>query len=181
MARNNITFEACTLVYTLLDESQLNFDDFSLIVRSLHSYMVDEIKENPEMKNVHVKLGYQASLINAQNKLGALRNIVGISKLSSHVKESEFSRLEQLRQQFGLSNPEYEQSQPRGRGGTRQRLFQQRPRPYRVTPAPCKKLPRIQTIQEEPEENDTLPDAQPWGIYPSTSTQQSPEYYSENQ
>lgn len=173
MARK-ITYESCTLVYTLLDDSVLNFNDFSLIVRSLHSFMVEDIKENAAMKNVHVKLGYQASVINAQNKLGALKNCIGISKLSSHVKECELSRLDQLRKQFGLFNGSDEQPQPgtsRGGRGARQRIFPQRQRPY------TKKAAKVPYFAEIPEEDDTLPDAQPWGVYSHETTEQ---YFGDN-
>lgn len=141
MARN-ITYESCTLVYTLLDDSVISFDDFFLLVRSLHSYLVDEFIPNKAMKNVHVKLGYQASINNARNKLGlTLQNVIGITKLSNHIKESEFSRLELLRCQFGLPSgsdePLHQQSVPqrrngggRGRGAARPSVFPTRPQPY---------------------------------------------------
>lgn len=184
MARNNITFESCTLVYTLLDPEYLSFEDFSLIVRSLHSYMVEDIKENPAMNNIQIKLGYQASLVNANNKLGALRNAIGISKLSSHIKENEFSRLEQLRQQYGLTYQVDEAPRPRGRGGVR-RLFQQRPRPYAGTPVPPAPKRKVSyappTINEEPEESDSVSDAQPWGIYPHQTAEQFTGNYTEDQ
>lgn len=175
MARNNITYESCTLVYTLLDDSVIEFSDFSLIVRSSHSYMVEEIKENPTMKNIHVKLGYQASITNAYNKLGALRNAIGISKLSSHIKECEFSRLEQLRQQFGIAgNCDEQPRPPRGRGI--KRIFPQRPRPY------ARKLPQAPApFYPEAQEDDTIQDAQPWGIYPNETAQQHPSDYTENE
>lgn len=135
MARN-ITYEPCTLVYTLLDEEQLCFDDFYLIVRSLHSFMVESIVPNIEHKNVHVKLGYQASIANAQNKLGTLKNVIAISKLSNYIKDCEFSRLERLRQQFGLLTdepvpmPKQRGRPPRGGRG----VFGQRPAPYPKKP-----------------------------------------------
>lgn len=107
MSRKNtgITFEPCTLVYTLLDSNILSFDDFSLIIRSLHSYMVESIIPNAEKMNVHVKLNYQASVKNSSIKLGTLQNVIAVSKLSNYVQESEFSKLEQLRRQFGLGEP----------------------------------------------------------------------------
>lgn len=133
MARN-ITFEPCTLVYTLLNPKKLKFDDFSLIVRSLHSYQVESITPNPAMNNIHVKLNYQASINNAMNKLGSLRSIVGISKLSNYVNESEFSRLEQLRQKYGIafSSDDCPQptSFPRNQYKQRRGVFPSRPAPY---------------------------------------------------
>lgn len=99
-----ISNEPCTLVYTLMDDNIINFEDFNLIVRGLHSYQVDSITPHPEMNNVHVKLNYQASIANAQAKLGSLAAVVSVSKLSSFVKENEFARLEQLRRRFNISS-----------------------------------------------------------------------------
>lgn len=133
MARN-ISYEPCTLVYTLLNNDVLNFSDFNLIVRSLHSFMVEDVKPNEAANNVHVKLGYQASVINAQNKLGKLRNVVSVAKLSTHIKECEFSRLEQLRRRFGLNlnSDESFGHQParRSNGNGARRTFKQRAAPY---------------------------------------------------
>lgn len=136
MARNmmSICYESCTIVYTLLDESVINYEDFNLIIRGLHSFMVEGIESKPELKSVHVKLGYQASLKTAERKLGTLASVIGISKLSNYVKESEFSRLEQLKQRFGLPNGSDEQivnRRPPGRKPTkRPQVFKPRPAPY---------------------------------------------------
>lgn len=157
-----ISYEPCTLVYTLLDPNQLNFDDFSLIIRSLHSFMVDSIVPNPEMNNVHVKLNYQASMDKAQQKLGKLRSIVGVAKLSSHVKESEFSRLELLRRQYGIGDVEpdtpaaamYQRAGPsrprRGRGAA-SRVFAARPAPYTAKPKAQEQVPLTCDIAESEE------------------------------
>lgn len=143
-ARGNISHEPCTLVYTLLNEDIINFNDFDLIVRSLHSYMVASIVPNPELKNVHVKLNYQASLTNAINKLGSLQPAVAVTKLSSFVKETEFSHLEHLRRRFGIGTstdiepqPTVARRQPRTRGGKRtyQKAFNPRPPQPTYTPA----------------------------------------------
>lgn len=144
MARSNntISFEPCTLVYTLIDPEFIPFDDFSLIIRSLHTYMVESVTPNPSMNNVHVKLNYQASIANAQKKLGGLTQAVGITKLSNHVKESEFSRLELLKQQYGINHGSDEPlpyAAPRGRG--RGRIFPSRPPVY--PPAPYGKPSRV--------------------------------------
>lgn len=152
MSRMNITHEPCTLVYTLLDPSIINFDDFSLIVRSLHSYMVDSIVPNADQNNVHVKLNYQASVGNAIQKLGSLQSAVGVTKLSSYVKESEFAHLERLRRQFAIGVPECSTDtvQPRRRVNRgRGRTFAARPPPYART----FKLPgRTEPEQQEEEE-----------------------------
>lgn len=128
-----ISYEPCTLVYTLLNEETITFHDFSLIVRSLHSYMVDSIVPNPELLNVHIKLKYQASIANAQSKLGDLQNVIHVSKLSSYVKENEIPLLEQLRAKFniGAATPDTRPVPKR-----RPRLqFAARPAPYKKTKA----------------------------------------------
>ena len=181
MARN-ITFEPCTLVYTLLHPKKLKFDDFSLIVRSLHSYQVESIVPNPAMNNVHVKLNYQASIANAMNKLGTLRPIIGISKLSDFVKEDEVSRLEQLRQKYGIAcgevpEPSREIYRKRNQLKQRRGIFPARPSPYqKKTRQPLASTSAINEIYEEPESDIVLqkiPDAQD---FPGND----PERFSEN-
>lgn len=141
-----IVQEPCTLVYTLLDPNTINFADFSLVVRSLHSYMVDSIVPNEQLNNVHVKLRYQASLANAQAKLGTLQSAVGVTKLSAHVNETEFSQLEQLRRKFNIGAEIPVFATPpaaRRRRGNTSRIFQQRPAPY-AAPVPSPLLQRVQ-------------------------------------
>lgn len=148
MARN-ISHEPCTLVYTLLDSNAISFEDFSLIVRSLHSYMVDSIKPNPEQLNVHVKLNYQASLVNATAKLGDLQQYVGLTKLSSFVQDSELTRLEMLRKQFNICTDAVPEPAPRHRPVQRRptanranRAFNPRNVPYaRPVPQPIVHAP----------------------------------------
>lgn len=95
--------EPCTLVYTLLSASQIPYCDFSLIVRSLHKYMVEDIIEKPETRSLHVKLGYQASIKNAYLKMGpTLAQNIFITKLSQFVKEEELSQLACLRRKYGF-------------------------------------------------------------------------------
>lgn len=135
MARN-ISYEPCTLVYTLLNEDSLPYDDFYLIVRSLHSFMVESITPNRDMKQVHVRLGYQASVQNAICKLGKLSNVIGLSKLSNFIKENEFSRLEQLRRRYGLladDTASIAQPPPAKRGRRPRAVFGRRPAPYTTT------------------------------------------------
>lgn len=99
----NVTEEPCTLVYTLINPCDLKFDDFCLIVRSLHTYMVEDIVPYPESNCVHVKLGYQASTANAIKKLGPmLPQYIAINKLSTYVKESELLTLDCLKKRFGF-------------------------------------------------------------------------------
>lgn len=110
-----MTEEPCTLVYTLNCNSELPFDHFSLLVRSLHTYMVEDIIEYPDKKCVHVKLGYQASVKNTTKKMGGLGKHCCLNKLSTFVKDEELSLLDTLRRQYGLNlspNEEEEEGKP---------------------------------------------------------------------
>lgn len=99
----NITEEPSTLVYTLLDPTKLSFNKFDLIVRSLHSYMVDDIVKMPATNSVHVKLLYQASTANAIKKLGPiLPQYIAVNKLSTYVNETELTALDALKKEFGF-------------------------------------------------------------------------------
>jgi len=99
--KRGVVEEPSTLVYTLLT-SDIPFADFSLIIRGMHSYMVDNISADERSKTVTVKLGYQASVENAKKKLGKFINHVSINKLSSHVNVCEIPLLEQLKRKYGL-------------------------------------------------------------------------------
>lgn len=90
------------MVYTLCSKSKLPFDQFSLIVRSLHTYMVEDITPFADRNCVHVKLQYQASIKNATAKLGKLAAEINITKLSSFVSETEISLLADLRAKYGF-------------------------------------------------------------------------------
>lgn len=95
--------EPCTLVYTLLNPTAVPYEHFSLIVRSLHKYMVEEITEHETARTIHVKLGYQASIKNAFIKLGPfLSRHIFISKLSQFVKDEELPLLDDLRRRYGF-------------------------------------------------------------------------------
>lgn len=156
----NIVAEPCTLVYTLLDDA-FDFKDFDLIVRGLHRYQVKGFVANPENRNVHVQLNYQASVDNAYKKLGSLQPIIAVSKLSSFVKEDEFARLEQLRRQYGFGtvHDDVQQYQPpaykpsrkgRGRGAGGSRAFTPRPAPYQRPSYPPQSPPATPTYQPTP-------------------------------
>lgn len=160
-ARMNVCHEPCTLVYTLLDDSECTFDDFCLIIRSLHTYMVDSITPNPDRNNVHVKLNYQASIANATAKLGFLQSCVGVTKLSTFVKESEYSRLEQLRRQFNIGTgmpdqepgPTVRRATRGGRRGNNRSLANRTPYhpPLRQTTRPATPV----TLPEDSSYDDT--------------------------
>ena len=130
----NLRCEPCTLVYTNLPNSPIAFEDFYLIIRSLHNYMVEAITPNAELSNVHVKLGYQASVKNVREKLGGLQQHISVSKLSSFVKDTELLRLEELKKQYGIIVPG-EPSAPSavpGRPKKRAAVYKPRPAPYKV-------------------------------------------------
>lgn len=163
--------EPCTLVYTLMDPTVLTFDDFALIVKSLHSYQVLNITPHPEMNNVHVKLNYQASLANTTAKLGSLSEVVAVSKLNNYIRDDEFARLEQLRRQFGIGGPcdpapaqtSRTNRTPRGRGRSGTRTFKPRQTPYKMAPQavasthiPSQAIYTVQDTEGE-EEYDTYP------------------------
>jgi len=67
--------------------------------------MVESITPNAELSNVHVKLGYQASVKNVREKLGGLQQHVSVSKLSSFVQDTELLRLEELKKKYGIIVP----------------------------------------------------------------------------
>lgn len=136
--RGGITYEPCTLVYTLIDDNVIDFEDFCLLVRSLHTFMVDSITPNQQMNNVHVKLNYQASIANAIAKLGDLQHSVAVTKLSAFVKESEFSRLADIQRRFNItpSAPDEQPPATKSRKPRQQRpVFPARPAPYQKAKA----------------------------------------------
>lgn len=137
---NNLTWNPCTLVYTLLDDSVISFDDFYLLIRGSHSFQVEAFVPKPEYLTVHVKLKYEASTVNAQRKLGELSSYISVTKLSSFVKDDELSKLDQLRKRFGITGESPQQQYApvqsrRGRGGNATRRFNPRPAPYQPKPS----------------------------------------------
>lgn len=109
---SGVVEEPSTLVYTLLDANELPFEQFSLIVRSLHTYMVEDIVQYPDSKTIHVKLGFQASVANACKKLGNLDQVIAITKLSSFVTDNELPLLDQLKRKYGFGLPNEETETP---------------------------------------------------------------------
>jgi len=178
MSQTGLTYEPCTLVYTLLDTRVINFQQFYLIIRGNHNFMVEFIKPLPEQNSVHVKLGYQASIANAVKKLGYLAGSVCVSKLNSLISQDEYSELEQLRQHFGISvsaptaSAASEVMPPppitfkRGRGG---RIFNQRPAPYKPKPA------------KKPTPSYEIPDTQECALTVNNTCEQSEFYISDTQ
>lgn len=145
MARQGgIVKEPSTLVYTLLDNNFMPFDDFELIVRSMHSYLVNSFVPYPETFTVHVKLDYQASAINAHAKLGDLAEIVSVTRLSNFVKDTEIAALEQLRRKYNIgadpeqAPPQQKRAYNRKSTYTRATPYQKKERamPFRINPGP---------------------------------------------
>lgn len=159
MANRGIVYEPCTLVYTLINEDFISFDDLYLLVRANHSFMVENITPNPDTNCIQVKLNYQASINNAINKLGDLQHAVAVTKLSAHVKEDELSHLDDLRRRFNItaasSTTDFHQpppQPPRGfgrgkRGGAAAAIFAPRPAPYKkATAKKCKPAPIVEEV-----------------------------------
>lgn len=127
---SGVVEEPSTLVYTLIDPNILTYDEFSLIVRSLHSYLVEDIVTYPESNTVHVKLGFQASVANAMKKLGRLESAIAITKLSTFVADKELPLLDSLKRRFGFgiaaeeeTSVQYGQLQPRTLQRTKYRVM----------------------------------------------------------
>lgn len=131
-----------TLVYTLTS-CELSFDDFYLIIRGLHSYMVKSIDPCPANKTVQVKLSYQANLSNVRTKMGSLVNHASVSKLNPNIKDDEFSKLEELRKKFNFGAPLPPQDKPRRRKQqpTARRVFGKRSKPYACSSKKAYKVP----------------------------------------
>lgn len=156
MARN-IVYEPSTLVYTLLDDTQLSFDDMYLYLRWMHRMGIKKFVPHPESKTVHVQLEFQASVANFQEKLGIYAKCVGVSKLSNFIKEDEYARLEQLIRANGLRPGDSPSAQSSSGGSGRKRrnkqavaIFPPRPAPYpKSTKSASEIAPPIIEIPDE--------------------------------
>lgn len=91
-----------SLIYTLLDTDEISWSDFSLIIRSLHSYDVQSIDEDQECKTITVTVGYFANAKNARKRLGRASEFIAVSRESSNVRRDEIQTLQQLRRKFGF-------------------------------------------------------------------------------
>lgn len=91
-----------SLVYTLLDSEAVTWSEFSLIVRSLHSYEVISFNEDQECKTITVTVGYFANAKNARRRLGGASDYIAVSRESSNVRREELQTLQQLRRKFGF-------------------------------------------------------------------------------
>lgn len=66
--------------------------------------MVEDIIVNEDSKSILVKLGYQASVKNAAEKLGSLVEHITVSKASSFVKHDELSLLDELKKKYNFGS-----------------------------------------------------------------------------
>lgn len=101
MSTSEIISERSALTYTLLTD-ELKWDEFSLIVRSLHSYKVISFDESPESKTITVNVAYFANAKNARQRLGRASDHIEVSRESSFVQREELQTLQQLRRRLGF-------------------------------------------------------------------------------
>lgn len=94
--------EQSVLTYTLLDETQITWPEFSLIIRSLHSFKVISFNEDKESKTIAVTVAYFANTGNARKRLGNASKFIEVSRESSNVQHDELQTLQQLRRKFGF-------------------------------------------------------------------------------
>lgn len=161
---NNICMEPCTLVYTLLDESVISFEDLKLVIYYNHTYMVDEILPNPKSKTIMVKLNYQASVANFTAKLGDLQSAVSLHKMSSHIKEAEIPRLDSILRRFNIGGqpPEQQQQATYSRRAAPRRKIFARPNPYKKPAAAATYTPaETQELFEEDSQPEFYPEPTP--------------------
>lgn len=98
-----------SLIYTLnSNQNLISFDEFVLVIKSLHSFRVKEIKPEPCTNSVLVKLEYNCSMKHVRAKLGNIPATV--CKVNPNIALDELSTLEALRNRFrfGVEAPEEE-------------------------------------------------------------------------
>nr|DAC81437.1 TPA_asm: hypothetical protein [False wolf spider monodnaparvovirus] len=105
--------EHSTLIYTLLPDAPITFKEFFLIIRSLHGFKLDFIKEEEACKTVTVGLHFFANVGNARKKLGGAAEFIEVSRISDNVEKCELQDLAKLRSiyKFG-SNVDDEEPGP---------------------------------------------------------------------
>lgn len=111
---NSDDIKSCTLIYALNSNATITFNQFYLIVRSLHVYKVKNIIKKEDQGVIEVTLDYNCSMKTVRAKLG---NVPGtVTKQNPFVSSAEVNELEKLRAElgFGLSTEEeeYETSRP---------------------------------------------------------------------
>lgn len=100
-----------SLTYTLLDDT-VNWEEFSLIIRSLHSYEVISFNEDQESKTITVTVGYFANQGNARKRLGKCGDFIAVSRESSNIRREELQTLQQLRRKFGFGRNDDDEECP---------------------------------------------------------------------
>lgn len=154
-----IVKEPSTLVYTLLNAKVIDFDDFYLLVRANHNYMVESVKPFPDDLSVHVRVNFQASVANFHAKLGSIAPYVAVTKLSSLIHENEYARLDQLKRHYGIGTSSGVPSNP---AATPLRQFavptapapvRGKPKTFRQRPAPYKS----RVTKKAVESSDAIP------------------------
>lgn len=119
--------DSCVLRYILNLDAPITFDQFSLIVRSLHSYKVQYFKTYPESNAVEVKLDYNASMKNVRAKLGELP--VSVVKSNPYIASEEITELENLRSTFKFG-VQFEEEEPEISNVPKKRKYKKVSRPY---------------------------------------------------
>lgn len=94
--------EQSSLSYTLLEGAPIKWEQFDLVIRSLHSYKLISFDKDEESKTITVTVAYFANANNARRRLGKLSNYVGVSRESCNVQKDELQTLQQLRREFGF-------------------------------------------------------------------------------
>lgn len=100
-----------SLVYTLTDAEQITYDEFSLIIRSLHSYKVIGTEECRETNTITVTLEYFANAGNARRRLGKAAEFISVARLSSNIRNDELQTLNMLKRKFEFGR-DYEEEEP---------------------------------------------------------------------
>lgn len=115
-----------SLVYTLLNSEQISWDEFSLIIRSLHSYRVTSSQEDPETQTITVTLDYFANTANAQRRLGKAGEFIAVSRLSSNIKNDELQTLQHLKRKFEFGREFEEEEHDSSKQGKKKQKYAKR-------------------------------------------------------
>lgn len=119
-----------SLVYTLLDADKITWDEFSLIIRSLHSYRVAGTQESPETSTITITLDYFANAANAQRRLGKAGQFIAVSRVSSNIKTDELQTLQRLKRKFEFGRDyEEEESDSSKQGKPKKQKYAKRDQP----------------------------------------------------
>lgn len=102
-----------TLLYELHENAPLSFEEFDLIIRSLHGANLINYSSDKEAKSAQVEVAYYANMSNARGRLGRAGEFITVSRLSDLVRPCELQALQLLRARFGFGgNPDEEEPAP---------------------------------------------------------------------